>query len=60
MLISAFQSREFLVIRTNIGDDDDNPGKTLIPVSPTSPPIILDPAARGSTLGKGIKVLPPK
>lgn len=60
MLISAFQSREFLVIRTNIGDDDDNPGKTLIPVSPTSPPIILDPPPRGSTLGKGIKVLPPK
>lgn len=53
MLISAFQSREFLVIRTNIGDDDDSPGKTLIPESPTSLP-------RGSTLGKGIKVLPPK
>ena len=65
MLLNAFRSGIFLIRNINIGDyyvydDELDPERTLMPESPTTPPIILDLPTRGSTEGRGIQILLPK
>ena len=68
MLLNAFESGIFPISDRNIDDDDYNyandvkldPERILMPMSSTTPPIILDTPPTGSTKERGIKILHPK
>ena len=74
-MINGFESKKFPIKNTGVYHDDDDDddddddfaygddldsGRTLMQDSSTTLPIILHPPLRGSTQGRGIRILPIK
>lgn len=67
-VINTFESKIFPLSSVNVFNDDDDDHYiyndelchkgTLTPRTPVTPPIILDPPARGSTQAKRSKIYP--